>query len=248
MSAVAPARPPRSPDFRYQNDVERWTRELKDYLDRTVTDALSAVSDAATLRTDLDALQADVDAIDLADYAPVVSPIFTGNPRAPTPSPGDSDTSIATTAFVAAAVAAVDLSAYAPLASPALTGNPTAPTPSPGDNDTSIATTAFVTAALASASGVSVASRKTGDFTASAGTLYPVDTTSAVITATLPASPSQGDRIGFYDAAGTWDTNNLTVDRNGKTLFAATANLTCDVEWGAFMLVYDATRGWALGT
>jgi hypothetical protein len=38
--------------------------------------------------------------------APLASPIFTGNPTAPTPSPGDNDTSIATTAFVAAAVTA----------------------------------------------------------------------------------------------------------------------------------------------
>jgi hypothetical protein len=35
--------------------------------------------------------------------APLASPAFTGNPTAPTPSPGDNDTSIATTAFVTAA-------------------------------------------------------------------------------------------------------------------------------------------------
>ena len=38
-------------------------------------------------------------------YAPLASPPLTGNPTAPTPAPGDSDTSIATTAFVAGAVA-----------------------------------------------------------------------------------------------------------------------------------------------
>jgi hypothetical protein len=38
--------------------------------------------------------------------APLASPVFTGNPQAPTPSPGDNDTSIATTAFVTAAVSA----------------------------------------------------------------------------------------------------------------------------------------------
>lgn len=38
--------------------------------------------------------------------APLASPAFTGNPTAPTPSPGDNDTSLATTAFVTAAVAA----------------------------------------------------------------------------------------------------------------------------------------------
>lgn len=43
---------------------------------------------------------------DLALLAPLASPTFTGNPLAPTPSPGDNDTSIATTAFVAAAVTA----------------------------------------------------------------------------------------------------------------------------------------------
>lgn len=38
--------------------------------------------------------------------APLASPAFTGNPTAPTPTAGDNDTSIATTAFVTAAVAA----------------------------------------------------------------------------------------------------------------------------------------------
>lgn len=38
--------------------------------------------------------------------APIASPAFTGNPTAPTPAPGDNDTSIATSAFVTAAVAA----------------------------------------------------------------------------------------------------------------------------------------------
>jgi hypothetical protein len=38
--------------------------------------------------------------------APLASPVFTGNPTAPTPSPGDNDTSIATTAFVTNAVTA----------------------------------------------------------------------------------------------------------------------------------------------
>ena len=41
-----------------------------------------------------------------ASIARIASPNFTGNPRAPTPSASDSDTSIATTAFVQAAIAA----------------------------------------------------------------------------------------------------------------------------------------------
>jgi hypothetical protein len=83
-------------------------------------------------------------------FAPKVSPVFTGDPRAPTPASGDNDTSIATTAFVKVQgyVTSAALTGYAPLASPVFTGNPTAPTPAFGDNDTSIATTAFVQAGL----------------------------------------------------------------------------------------------------
>lgn len=96
------------------------------------------------------------------------------------------------------------------------------------------------------ASGISVAARQTGNFNAVANNIYPVDTTSGVITATLPASPVQGDRIGFYDAAGTWDTNNLTVGRNGNNIVGAALNLVANVEWVGFTLAWDATRGWAI--
>lgn len=96
--------------------------------------ATGTLSDQADLQTALTA------------KAPLASPAFTGSPTAPTASPGDNDTSLATTAFVTAAITA---GAFATLASPALTGTPTAPTPTVGDNDTSIATTAFVAAALA---------------------------------------------------------------------------------------------------
>lgn len=78
---------------------------------------------------------------DVTVFAPVASPVFTGDPKAPTPATADNDTSIATTAFVKA-------QGYAPLADPALTGNPTAPTPAVGTDTTQVATTAFVKAAL----------------------------------------------------------------------------------------------------
>jgi hypothetical protein len=81
--------------------------------------------------------------LDATTVAPLASPVFTGDPKAPTPAPGDNDTSISTTAFVRTA-----LQPYAPLASPVLTGDPQAPTPATQDNDTSIATTAFVKAAI----------------------------------------------------------------------------------------------------
>lgn len=46
-----------------------------------------------------------------ATKAPLASPTFTGDPKAPTAAPGDNDTSIATTAFVAAALIAGTLPA-----------------------------------------------------------------------------------------------------------------------------------------
>lgn len=49
-------------------------------------------------------------------YAPLASPVFSGDPTAPTPAPGDSDSSVATTAFVQGEIT----SALATLLSPSL--------------------------------------------------------------------------------------------------------------------------------
>lgn len=88
---------------------------------------------------------------------------------------------------------------------------------------------------------------KTADFNAVAGEGYFVDTTSTTITATLPGSPSQGDFISFVDYARTFDTNNLTVARNGNPIAGAAADLTVGVEGAGFTLVYvDGTEGWLI--
>ena len=88
---------------------------------------------------------------------------------------------------------------------------------------------------------------KTSGFTAVAGEGYFCNTTSAAFTATLPASPSLGDFITFIDYAGTFDTNNLTIARNGKPIQGAASDLTVSVERAAFTLVFvDDTQGWLL--
>lgn len=76
-------------------------------------------------------------ATNVSGFAPINSPVFTGNPQAPTPALNDNSASIATTGFVAG-------QNFAPLNSPALTGTPTTPTATTGDNSTQIASTAFV--------------------------------------------------------------------------------------------------------
>jgi hypothetical protein len=85
----------------------------------------------------------------LALKANINSPVFTGDPQAPTPPIGDNDNSLATTAWVKGFLTSPDLSGFAPIVSPTFTGDPKAPTPAASDNDTSIATTAFVKTAIA---------------------------------------------------------------------------------------------------
>jgi hypothetical protein len=125
----------------------------------------------ASERTNWTRAKADIEALQNG-YAPLNNPHFTGTPTAPTPPPGDNDTSIATTAFVTAAVVAstsgvasfnsrtgaialtgADITGAggALLASPALTGTPTAPTPTTTDNTTKVATTAYVKASITAA-------------------------------------------------------------------------------------------------
>ncbi len=88
---------------------------------------------------------------------------------------------------------------------------------------------------------------KTSGFTAVAGEGYFCNTTSSAFTATLPASATQGDEVSIIDYAGTFDTNNLTVGRNGHNIQGAAENLTVSTERAAFALVYvDVTQGWLL--
>ena len=83
--------------------------------------------------------------------------------------------------------------------------------------------------------------------TAVAGNGYPINTTSNVCTATLPAG-TVGDEVSFIDYARTFDTNNLTVTADGsENIYASTYDLTNAVEGAGFTLVYvDATQGWLL--
>ena len=88
---------------------------------------------------------------------------------------------------------------------------------------------------------------KTTGFTAVAKEGYFCDTTSAAFIATLPASATIGDFISFIDYAGTFDTNNLTIGRNGHKIQGDSTDLTVSVERAGFTLVYvDATQGWLL--
>ena len=87
----------------------------------------------------------------------------------------------------------------------------------------------------------------TGATTMVAGRGYFVDTSSAAITMTLPASAVRGDEVHIIDYAATADTNNITVGRNSHKIQGASSDLTVATERAAFTLVYvDSTQGWLL--
>jgi len=95
--------------------------------------------------------------------------------------------------------------------------------------------------------GISWQSVVTTATTMVAGNGYFVDTTSSAFSMTLPASASLGDEVHIIDYAGTFDTNNCTVDRNGHKISGAASDLVVATERAAFKLVYvDATQGWLL--
>jgi hypothetical protein len=80
-----------------------------------------------------------------------------------------------------------------------------------------------------------------------AGNGYFCNTTGGAFTVTLPTSASIGDFISFIDYAGTFDSNNLTIGRNGHNIQGTAADLIVATERAGFTLVYvDSTQGWLL--
>ena len=91
---------------------------------------------------------------------------------------------------------------------------------------------------------VIVADGSTGT-TGVSGRGYFINTTSAAHTFTLPASATRGDNISIKDYAGTFATNNLTINRNGHNIQGVANNSLISTNRASVVLVYvDVTRGW----
>lgn len=106
--------------------------------------ANNLLDDVARLISAMVGVDVDIDALYAAVAAATSlnSPIFTGNPRGPTPTAGDNSSSLATTAFIVTALTNF-------LTSPNFLVSPTAPTQIVSDNSTKLANTAFVARAVA---------------------------------------------------------------------------------------------------
>jgi len=70
-----------------------------------------------------------------------------------------------------------------------------------------------------------------------AGNFYYADCSSSAITLTLPSTPTQGDYIKFI--GDNWETNNLTLARNGSTIEGDAEDLIVDVNDVTIDLIYD---------
>jgi hypothetical protein len=183
-----------------------------------------------------------------AGGAPIASPNFSGAPTAPTAPQTSNDTTVATTAYVRAALAAGnvvswngrtgavtlqanDLSAVggALLAGPAFSGAPTAPTAVAGTSTTQLATTAFVAAALASVGGVTSFNGRAGavtmtvaDVNAAGGPYLPM--TGGTLSGTLSATafsvvPASGPAQLYLIKSGSGTTNQIVgTTGNGTAL------------------------------
>ena len=74
-----------------------------------------------------------------------------------------------------------------------------------------------------------------------------VNTSAHPTTIQLPGSPLVGDAVTFVDLNGTFQTNNLTVDRNGQEIMNLAENMSATINHAAFTLVYTgAINGWKL--
>ena len=76
---------------------------------------------------------------------------------------------------------------------------------------------------------------------------FMVDTSSATVAITLPSSPALGDIVRIMDLAGTFASNNCTINRNGNNIMGLAENLTLSTNNASIGLVYsNATYGWKL--
>lgn len=86
-----------------------------------------------------------------------------------------------------------------------------------------------------------------GDITAVEGNHYGADSDVAARAVTLPPGPADGAEVRISDAQGNAITNNVTLNRNGKTIGQVAENFVIDLNNGFVWLRYDsASDDWLI--
>ena len=81
--------------------------------------------------------------------------------------------------------------------------------------------------------------------TAVAGDRILVDTSGGAFTINLPINPSVGNQVELKDYTGSFNTNSLTVGRNGENIRGNAADLVLDYNYAEVVLVFTGvTEGW----
>lgn len=74
---------------------------------------------------------------------------------------------------------------------------------------------------------------------------YLADTTNNVLQMSLPATPTFGDKVAYMDLAGTFGTNNFTINPNGNNIHGSPDNYVTSSNNESGVLFYSgATYGW----
>ena len=73
------------------------------------------------------------------------------------------------------------------------------------------------------------------------------DTSSGAFTLTLPASPTMGQKVTIIDGTASFDTNNLTIGRNGEKIQGVASDKVLSTENETITLIYyNSTYGWRI--
>lgn len=179
-----------------------------------------------------------------AGGAPILSPVLTGTPTAPTAVAGTNSGQLATCAFVETAIGSIapivnsfngrngtvtltlgDVTGVggAPIASPAFTGVPTVPTAAPGTSGTEAASCGFVEAAIASVAGVSSFNTRQGavtltgsDITGAGGALLAAPALTGAATLNGSAIATAATLGNYLPLAGGTMTGNINSTASGN--------------------------------
>ena len=100
---------------------------------------------------------------------------------------------------------------------------------------------------LASAAGGVVWNSVIMDTTAAVSNGYFVNTSGGVVTITLPATATLGDKVIISDISASFATYNCIIARNGHKIMGLSEDFNCDINNLCIELIYsNVTNGWKI--